>query len=605
MSTAIQRRRGTKTQNEAFTGQLGEWTHDTTLKTVRVHDGATVGGFPLTRMDQLAVNVKLYGAVGDGVTDDTDAIQECLDENLSVYFPPGNYAVTQITFDQAGASIDMRNASLVGIAAVATSSCVELKAGVGTQIWGLKVTSNQNTNYTAGIHWYTNDLNLYNPGHLRVYGCFTGSFLNGLVIGALPSQADPIPAQNTVNAAGVASDAPLSESVIYGFYSQNCVRAVFMRQPNGKVTLAEPEIQGECLQWSGQDANCTALAVTNAGSELTVIGGACEQNQSSTGAFLQITNGNVRFFGTTIETKAPSYIAGAARVEFIGCLDMGWNNLTYWPFNVQAAATGRILFADCAINLAEGNYAAGGRVFIKAVADTSYGFSPNLGFIAEFRNCELRDFTLDGVTEYLPLVLGVRVRFAECHLSSYTSGARTISQRLRMSRDVLAGAFDQTGNSFSAYPQTGTPTTEAGMTFTINVAGSQWGAESSSLPTVEGETISRAIRLKGAASSGYASAQSAVVAITPGVPLLLTGFIKTGTGAAINLVRVLFFKFDGTTAASTANQDAIACQESGIGSTWQTMAFVVTPPADCSKVALFLYAQNGSELQVANVSLWQ
>ena len=45
MTTQIQYRRGTTAQNNSFTGALGEITVDTTLKTLRVHDGATQGGF--------------------------------------------------------------------------------------------------------------------------------------------------------------------------------------------------------------------------------------------------------------------------------------------------------------------------------------------------------------------------------------------------------------------------------------------------------------------------------------------------------------------------------------------------------------------------------
>ena len=44
MSTQVQYRRGTATQNNAFTGALGEITVDTTNWTLRVHDGATAGG---------------------------------------------------------------------------------------------------------------------------------------------------------------------------------------------------------------------------------------------------------------------------------------------------------------------------------------------------------------------------------------------------------------------------------------------------------------------------------------------------------------------------------------------------------------------------------
>jgi hypothetical protein len=44
MSTQVQYRRGTGTQNNAFTGALGEITVDTTSGTLRVHDGITAGG---------------------------------------------------------------------------------------------------------------------------------------------------------------------------------------------------------------------------------------------------------------------------------------------------------------------------------------------------------------------------------------------------------------------------------------------------------------------------------------------------------------------------------------------------------------------------------
>ena len=44
MSTQVQYRRGTSSQNNAFTGALAEITVDTTNWTLRVHDGVTAGG---------------------------------------------------------------------------------------------------------------------------------------------------------------------------------------------------------------------------------------------------------------------------------------------------------------------------------------------------------------------------------------------------------------------------------------------------------------------------------------------------------------------------------------------------------------------------------
>jgi hypothetical protein len=45
MPTTLQFRRGTSSQNDAFTGALGEVTIDTTNDALRIHDNSTAGGF--------------------------------------------------------------------------------------------------------------------------------------------------------------------------------------------------------------------------------------------------------------------------------------------------------------------------------------------------------------------------------------------------------------------------------------------------------------------------------------------------------------------------------------------------------------------------------
>ena len=55
MSRVLQLRRGTTAQNDNFTGLAGEITFDTTANTLRVHDGATLGGFALARADDIPI----------------------------------------------------------------------------------------------------------------------------------------------------------------------------------------------------------------------------------------------------------------------------------------------------------------------------------------------------------------------------------------------------------------------------------------------------------------------------------------------------------------------------------------------------------------------
>ena len=53
MPTQVQFRRGTTTQNSSFTGAVGEISVDTTLDTIRVHDGSTAGGIRLAKYSEI------------------------------------------------------------------------------------------------------------------------------------------------------------------------------------------------------------------------------------------------------------------------------------------------------------------------------------------------------------------------------------------------------------------------------------------------------------------------------------------------------------------------------------------------------------------------
>jgi len=54
MPTVLQFRRGTTSQNNAFTGAIGEITYDTTTDVLRVHDGSTAGGFAMVSASSTA-----------------------------------------------------------------------------------------------------------------------------------------------------------------------------------------------------------------------------------------------------------------------------------------------------------------------------------------------------------------------------------------------------------------------------------------------------------------------------------------------------------------------------------------------------------------------
>ena len=114
MSTKqVQLRRGSKTEHDSFTGAVGELTYVTDNKELRIHDGSTAGGLRVA-VDEV-VNVKKFGATGDGTTDDSAAINAAIthaktlwqdDDNeyntstpAVLYFPPGIYWCNNTQFD--------------------------------------------------------------------------------------------------------------------------------------------------------------------------------------------------------------------------------------------------------------------------------------------------------------------------------------------------------------------------------------------------------------------------------------------------------------------------------------------------------------------------
>ena len=69
MAKRLQLRRGTTAEHAVFTGAIGEVTVDTTKDTAVVHDGSTIGGFPLARESVLSAHTSATGNV-HGITFD-------------------------------------------------------------------------------------------------------------------------------------------------------------------------------------------------------------------------------------------------------------------------------------------------------------------------------------------------------------------------------------------------------------------------------------------------------------------------------------------------------------------------------------------------------
>jgi hypothetical protein len=144
MSTQVQFRRGTTTQNNAFTGANGEISIDTDVKTIRLHDGVTGGGAAImlnTTTSQTALNKTFStGSVWNGTA-----------VGLA-------YGGTGSSLTGVAGAVAYSGASGLALSAAGTSGQILVSGGTGSPVWvnassvtaGNATTATSASNITGG-----------------------------------------------------------------------------------------------------------------------------------------------------------------------------------------------------------------------------------------------------------------------------------------------------------------------------------------------------------------------------------------------------------------------------------------------------------------------
>ena len=141
MATQVQFRRGTTSQNNAFTGAAGEITYDTQVKTLRLHDGTTAGGG--------ATLVTL--AASQTLTNKTLSTSSVWAGNAIGL----SYGGTGSSITAAAGAIAYSTSSGLALNSAGTSGQLLQSAGTGTPIWvnasSLTAGSTTNATYSTNV----------------------------------------------------------------------------------------------------------------------------------------------------------------------------------------------------------------------------------------------------------------------------------------------------------------------------------------------------------------------------------------------------------------------------------------------------------------------
>jgi hypothetical protein len=175
MATQVQFRRGTTTQNNAFTGAIGEITYDTQVKTLRLHDGTTAGG------GATLVNT----AVAQTLTNKTLSTNSVWQGNaVGLAYGGAGAALTAA----AGAVVYSSSSALV-VGPAGTSGQVLTSGGTSAPVWvnqssiqvGVATTSTNTENLNGGSPGYipyqidTDETGFIAPGASGTFLRSTGS----------------------------------------------------------------------------------------------------------------------------------------------------------------------------------------------------------------------------------------------------------------------------------------------------------------------------------------------------------------------------------------------------------------------------------------------
>lgn len=246
-----------------------------------------------------------YGAVGDGTTNDTTALQNCIKCNSSMKFTGGAlYAVTSISFYPGiNYDVDFNGAVVIGTSTTAQNCVIFIPTSYSKfrniQTATKNGTTVPNTNYACTI-WMSNGTGACQWNSF--YRLFMTSSVRGMVYGALPGNSP--------------STGLLSENAFYGFCSIGVENPFYSNATEGFAHFSEPIFYSGHENWNGVSADyTTARALENNAGAIYAQGGELEIAASALGYAADLQNCSL--VSMYMETANPIQIIGPS-VNLIG-----------------------------------------------------------------------------------------------------------------------------------------------------------------------------------------------------------------------------------------------------------------------------------------------
>jgi hypothetical protein len=352
------------------------------------------------------VSVKDFGAVGDGTTDDTAAIQAAIAyagayTAATLVFPGGAYAVTQLNFNNFYTTYVFDQAQIVPFGTTAVTALVNITNREQT-FYGMQINGNYQTHFTAALRIHSVSGSGYWPGFVRMYDLNILGAKLGILYGAFTSPVD----------------APVSENTIDGYTTRGVERPIYLNQPNGFLNLTNSVLDcgaAEDPTWNATTACCIEnvqciLKVSNS-----------QFNKVASGAGYGIKNSSaLNISNCDAEIASTHFLLNNGSATFIdNWHTYFWSSSTIWFFESASNATAKLFVNN--LNYTKAASSAGaGNGLLKTNGTT--------GLVAYFSNCLFSNQVGNSLltSDFRSRWTDADVQFSNCYVEN-TAGSKFLS----------------------------------------------------------------------------------------------------------------------------------------------------------------------------------
>lgn len=504
--------------------------------------------------------------VGTG-RDDTEAVQAAFDSGRTVIFTR-HYYVRSVRIDKDNQTIDFNGYFLFGISTASDSEedrdAILKINGRYLNLFNIFVYGDYNIHYRCGIHWYS-----YSAGHAAQHNTVFGMCIYRVLVGLQYGShyTDPV------------VDAPQSENLIYGFRTREVRNCINCYQPNGVLKVIGSILDCNQYSWSSEyfdNSLATAFEVKSSEHTATLTIVSSEILKTAAPYGYGFKGKDFQLLDCAIEVATSwGHLQGDAVIRDVtgGYL----SQLNYDLFTVEPGSSGRLLLDNLHCRR------PGGGLTSTASLIAGLGNAPAYSVIMD--NSQLIEWSANRIAD------SRRDRVLVTNTTFQVSDVVThVSDRLQGAVNWAESA-DTTGESMTAAADMASKSSWSG--FSVNGSGNFFRKTTSNLPGGYRSAIE--VKANGANNNLYIYSPLFQTVPGEGFAFKAQGKVSSGTIGSDTLVKVIWFKEDGT---SVSGQTVMLSNASGagtLGTAWKEYYIQGVVPSDAYFGMLQIGAQgNGS-----------